>query len=108
MTPLQAIRKKCVDCSGDKPREVKQCNANSCPLHPYRHGKRPRVKPPLTALKSIRAKCLNDCGEQGDRAGSNKCPIDNCHLHKFRMGKNPNYSDETREKRRAAALNRSK
>ena len=41
LTPVKAIRAKCIDCScGDK-KEVRLCPIEWCPLWPYRMGKRP-------------------------------------------------------------------
>lgn len=42
ITPLKAIRLKCLDCSCGSPKEVKQCTAEGCPLHPFRFGRNPR------------------------------------------------------------------
>jgi hypothetical protein len=41
MTPLQAVRAKCLDCSGGSRQEVRLCPITRCPLWPYRFGKRP-------------------------------------------------------------------
>ena len=40
-TPIKAIRKKCLDCSSWKPKEVRRCPCISCPIYPYRFGRRP-------------------------------------------------------------------
>ncbi len=40
-TPIKTIRKKCLDCAGGQYKQVRLCNALSCPLYPYRMGKRP-------------------------------------------------------------------
>lgn len=42
LTPLKAIRKKCLDCCAFQPKEVTLCTAEKCPLYPYRMGKRPK------------------------------------------------------------------
>lgn len=42
ITPLKAIRLKCLDCSCGSPKEVKQCPAEGCPLYPFRFGRNPR------------------------------------------------------------------
>lgn len=42
VTPLKAIRLKCLDCCCGSPKEVKQCPAEKCQLHPFRLGKNPR------------------------------------------------------------------
>ena len=44
MSPLQAIRKKCLDCAGDQYLEVKLCEAVACPLWPFRSGQHPYTK----------------------------------------------------------------
>jgi len=41
MTPLKAIRLKCLDCVCDVPKEVRLCPATDCPLYPFRMGKNP-------------------------------------------------------------------
>ncbi len=40
-TPLKAIRKKCLDCTCDHPKEIRLCTIIDCALYPYRMGKRP-------------------------------------------------------------------
>lgn len=45
MTPIKAIREKCLDCCCDQVNEVKLCTAERCPLHPFRLGKNPNIKP---------------------------------------------------------------
>lgn len=40
MTPLKAIRTKCLDCC-ESVYEVKQCPVTTCALYPFRHGKNP-------------------------------------------------------------------
>jgi len=42
LTPLKAIRAKCLDCSGFQPSEVRKCKLVSCPLYTYRMGKNPK------------------------------------------------------------------
>jgi hypothetical protein len=43
VTPLRAIRAKCLDCSLSK-KEIRFCAVSSCPLYPYRLGKNPARK----------------------------------------------------------------
>ena len=43
LTPVKAIRAKCLDCCCGHPSEVRICTALKCPLHPYRMGKRPKA-----------------------------------------------------------------
>ena len=44
LTPLKAIRQKCLNCVWDSPTEVKLCPAETCPLFPFRFGKNPFAK----------------------------------------------------------------
>ncbi len=44
MTPLKAIRKKCLDCSAYDKAEVRNCNIPDCPIYPFRMGKNPNRK----------------------------------------------------------------
>lgn len=42
LTPMRAIRAKCLDCCCDSPTEVKLCDIKTCPLYPYKSGHKPR------------------------------------------------------------------
>jgi hypothetical protein len=42
LTPLRAIRAKCLDCSAGSPGEVRKCHIEDCPLFPFRFGHNPR------------------------------------------------------------------
>ena len=42
LTPIKAIRAKCIDCSCGSLREVRECHMKDCSLWPYRMGKRPK------------------------------------------------------------------
>lgn len=42
LTPVKAIRAKCLDCCNNQLSEVRECEIKTCPLHPYRMGKRPK------------------------------------------------------------------
>jgi hypothetical protein len=44
LTPLKAIRAKCLDCSAGQPSEIRNCVITICPLYPYRFGKNPNRK----------------------------------------------------------------
>ena len=44
LTPLLAIRAKCLDCSNQSPGEVRVCEFKECSLYPYRSGKNPKRK----------------------------------------------------------------
>lgn len=44
LTPIKAIRKNCIDCSGGSLKDVKECIIKDCPLYPYRMGTNPKRK----------------------------------------------------------------
>lgn len=44
MTPVKAIRAKCLDCCCWQQKEVKLCPITDCPLYPFRMGKNPNCK----------------------------------------------------------------
>lgn len=44
ISPLKAIRLKCLDCSGGSFNEVKLCPVEKCPLYPFREGRNPFVQ----------------------------------------------------------------
>jgi len=54
LTPIKAIRAKCLDCYCGSYEGVRGCHSDDCSLWPYRLGKRP--------LKQLRDK---KTGEQG-------------------------------------------
>ena len=43
LTPMKAIRKKCLECSCGSSTEVKECPVIKCPLWTYRSGHRPKT-----------------------------------------------------------------
>ncbi len=44
LTPLKAIRQKCLECSGWVAPEVRRCEITNCALYPYRMGSNPERK----------------------------------------------------------------
>ena len=44
LSPLKAIRAKCLDCTAEQPQEVRLCPSENCPLWPYRMGHNPNRK----------------------------------------------------------------
>ena len=44
LTPVKAIKKHCLECSGNSKKELRECVINNCPLYPYRMGKNPNRK----------------------------------------------------------------
>ena len=43
ITPMKAIRLKCLDCCNGSSHEVKLCPATTCPLYNFRRGKNPNI-----------------------------------------------------------------
>ena len=43
LTPIKAIRAKCLDCCGGDKQEVRMCPVSDCPIFPYRMGHRPQM-----------------------------------------------------------------
>lgn len=48
LTPLQAVRRYCMQCCCDSSYEVRLCPSQSCPLYPFRLGHNPSRKMDLT------------------------------------------------------------
>jgi len=44
ITPLKAIRLKCLDCSAGSAKEIRLCEHIDCALYQYRFGKNPNRK----------------------------------------------------------------
>ena len=44
LTPMKAIRAKCLDCSNGSAHEVKLCPVTGCPLYPFRGGHNPNIE----------------------------------------------------------------
>lgn len=59
LTPIKAIRAKCLDCTCDNRDEVRLCPSEKCPLHPYRMGRRPTSSTEFTppTLEEVQDYC---------------------------------------------------
>lgn len=44
LTPIKAIRAKCMDCCCGSAKEVELCPIHDCSLYPYRFGKNPNIR----------------------------------------------------------------
>ena len=80
MSPLQAVKKYCVWCCNDQPKEVNLCQDFKCSLNKKNLTKK--------VLKAIRLRCI-DCQPDSKKAVLN-CTGNDCFLYIFRLGKNPN------------------
>ena len=43
LTPIRAIRAKCIECYCGQLKEIRLCPSINCPIYPYRLGHRPKV-----------------------------------------------------------------
>jgi len=82
LTPIKAIRAKCINCSGGALKEVRLCPCDDCILYPLRLGIGSRA-----VLKTIRAYCLWCSKSQRDEI--KLCPSVGCPLWEYRFGKRP-------------------
>jgi len=85
LTPLKAIRKYCVWCCNDNPKEPKLCPDNDCGLYKFRLGKS-RGK----YLGGIRKRCLDCSGYMALKVKN--CHRQDCLLFPYRFGKSPRRS----------------
>lgn len=89
LTPLKAIRKKCIWCMNDQAYQIRFCTCkDSCTLYPYRLGSVPNPKPALTVLKAIRENCYN-CAEFSYEDRQNCDFKEECPLWPYHLGHNP-------------------
>lgn len=53
-TRIDAIVRRCLDCSGYSKSEVRDCSHHDCPLHPFREGKNPnrKMSPEQSAIRA--------------------------------------------------------
>ena len=56
MSPLKALRARCIDCCADQPSEVRLCTAVACPSWPFRMGANPWRKEASDAQREARRK----------------------------------------------------
>ncbi len=89
LTPLKAIRKRCVNCTGYELKRTRKCEFTDCQLYPYRMGK---GKP---KLKEIRAYCIWCCN--GQRHEVRLCPAVDCPIWEYRFGKRPRKAISTQK-----------
>lgn len=74
LTPMRALRGKCLDCAGGLSKEVKICCIFDCPLWVYRFGKRPESVADPSLLDPDHVKALAD--EQSARESTGYQPGD--------------------------------
>jgi hypothetical protein len=59
LTPLKAIRRKCLACAGSKG-AVRKCSDCPCPLHDYRMGRNP-ARRGIGKIESLRKNSHSTC-----------------------------------------------
>ena len=69
LTPVKAIREKCLDCCCGSANEVKLCTIERCALWPYRFGKNPHHREMTQEEKEKLA--LNFRGNTPENRGQN-------------------------------------
>lgn len=79
MNRRQAIRARCLDCSGFNNAEVRNCTFDDCPLFPFRMGT--GKQDPTKRDKAIRAFCL--WCMNGQKKEVQLCPSEQCPLYAF-------------------------
>jgi hypothetical protein len=65
LTPIKAIRAKCIDCSAGSTHEVRICHITDCPLHPYRFGHNPKRAGISPKFGKFRKKSVVELGFHG-------------------------------------------
>jgi hypothetical protein len=82
ITPLKAIRSRCIDCRGYEKSAVRKCDFTDCPLHRLRMGRGSR-----STLRPIRVYCI--WCMSGQREEVRQCPSVKCSLWPYRFGRRP-------------------
>jgi len=62
MTPMKAIRAKCLDCCCGSSNEVRLCPSEDCPLWPYRFGHNPNRKGTGGKISTLTEKVASHVG----------------------------------------------
>lgn len=95
VSPIKALRLRCLECCAGQRDEVKLCECTKCPSWPYRFGKKTDGMKEYRPVKACRAKCMDcSCGHEG---AVRECIFTECPLYPFRMGHNPNKKRNTQE-----------
>lgn len=58
LSPVKAIKAKCLDCSGASKKEVRECIIQDCPLYPFRLGKNPNRKLKKNSVSTTEKKSI--------------------------------------------------
>jgi hypothetical protein len=74
MSPLRAIRAKCLDCCGFQEKEVAQCVAVDCPSWPFRMGTDPWRKPASEARREAARRSISGINTRRRERGRGGSP----------------------------------
>jgi hypothetical protein len=69
MSPLQALRARCLDCCGYQEKEVALCPAVDCPSWPFRMGTDPWRKPASEARREAARKAMTALNARRQKGG---------------------------------------
>lgn len=94
MTPLKTIRKYCLYCMNEQPKEIVLCPSKNCFFYHCRYGKN-NSSPHISALQLIKKYCLDCSG--GSLKERKNCWDENCSLYQYRLGHNPALSGKHRK-----------
>jgi hypothetical protein len=67
ISPLKALRLRCIDCCADQPSEVRLCTAVTCPSWPFRMGSNPWRSPSEGRRESGRRLARERSSSDGNR-----------------------------------------
>lgn len=70
LSPVKAIKKHCLDCSGGSKKEVRECIIQDCPLYPFRLGKNPNRKGIKNSVSTIGKKQIGNVKHKAVLEGS--------------------------------------
>jgi hypothetical protein len=70
MSPLQALRARCLDCCAFQPREVALCPAVDCPSWPFRMETDPWRKPASEARRKAARQVMSRLNARRNRGGT--------------------------------------
>jgi hypothetical protein len=79
MSPLQALRARCLDCCGYQEKEVARCPSVDCPSWPFRMGTDPWRKPASEARREAARRTMaqiNARRGKGDGAAPSTSPFE--------------------------------
>jgi hypothetical protein len=69
MSPLRAVRARCLDCCGYQEKEVALCPARDCPAWPFRMGTDPWRKPASEARRVAARRVMTRLNARRNRGG---------------------------------------